>query len=40
MEHGLKVITLDRRFLEIPQIRVEVFEEEWGSCFSARAPAR
>lgn len=28
MEHGLKVLTLDRHFLEIPQILVEVFEAE------------
>jgi len=25
MEHGLRVLTLDRHFLEIPQILVEVF---------------
>ncbi len=26
MQHGLRVLTLDRHFLEIPQILVEVFE--------------
>jgi predicted nucleic acid-binding protein len=26
MQHGLRVLTLDRHFLDIPQVLVELFE--------------